>query len=78
MSNTVELTYTVADMTCGGCRRSVTDRLNQLPGVDSFDIDLATQRVAVRGTQIDDDTVREAIAGAGFQAVRVSDGFESR
>lgn len=68
MPDNAELTYTVPEMTCGGCRRSVTDTLNRLPGVESVDIDLPSRRVAVRGQGIDDDTVRAAIADAGFQA----------
>lgn len=68
MPNVVELTYTVPDMTCGGCRRSVSDKLDQLPGVESIDIDLPTRRVTVRGQDVDDEAVRAAIVDAGFQA----------
>lgn len=68
MSDSTELTYTVTDMTCGGCRQSVTDKLNQLPGVESFDIDVPSRRVTVRGQGIADEVVRAAIADAGFHA----------
>lgn len=67
MSEITELSYTVPEMTCGGCRSTVSAKLSQLAGVASFDIDLPTRSVIVRGEEIDDETVRAAIADAGFE-----------
>ena len=67
MSQTTEqLTYTVPGMSCGHCRATITDEVENLPGVASVDVDLDAKRVTVAGDQLDDATVRAAIAEAGY------------
>lgn len=63
-------TYTVAGMTCGHCVSSVTEEINQLPGVSAVSVDLPTGAVTVTS---DDDLaesdVRGAVEEAGYQLV---------
>ena len=66
MSDT--LTYTVPGMSCGHCKASVTEEVSAVSGVEAVDVDLETKLVTVRGGSLDDATLREAIADAGFEA----------
>ena len=63
MSN--ERTYTVEGMTCGGCELAVREEVEELEGVDSAQADRSTGRLTVRGTGIDDETIRQAVEAAG-------------
>ena len=63
-----ELSYTVEGMSCGHCKRAVTEEVERVAGVDAVEIDLDTKRVVVRGESISDDEVRSAIVDAGYEA----------
>ena len=63
---TEQLTYTVPGMSCGHCRAAITDEVEKVPGVAAVDVDLDARRVTVAGDQLDDATVRAAIAEAGY------------
>jgi copper chaperone len=64
-------TFSVVGMTCGHCVASVTEELQELPGVDQVNVDLvagATSTVTVTSTQpLDDDAVQAAVEEAGYQ-----------
>jgi copper chaperone len=64
-------TFAVAGMTCGHCVASVTEELQELPGVAEVNVDLVaggTSTVTVTSTQpLDDDAVQEAVEEAGYQ-----------
>ena len=60
-------TYTVTGMTCDHCSRSVSAEVNAIAGVIAVDVDLATGRVTVTSEQqVNPDTIREAVAEAGY------------
>jgi len=63
------LSYTVPDMSCGHCRKAVTEEVSKVSGVDSVNVDLDTKLVLVQGIDVDDAAVREAIEEAGYEAV---------
>jgi copper chaperone len=63
-----EITYTVAEMSCGHCRQAVTSELSRVAGVECVDVELATKLVTVRGRDLDDDAARAAIEEAGYEA----------
>ena len=63
------VTYTVPGMSCDHCERAVRSELGEVAGVDSVDVDLETKHVTVRGQDLDDTALREAIDEAGYQAV---------
>ncbi len=63
-----ELIYTVAGMSCDHCTVAVTEEVEQVSGVTAVEIDLETKRVVVRGEDVSDDAVREAIGEAGYEA----------
>ena len=62
-----EKTYTVTGMTCAHCVLSVREEVGDVAGVEVLEADLATGRLAVRGDAIDDSSVAEAVADAGYE-----------
>jgi len=63
-----EITYSIPDMSCGHCEHAVSSELEQVPGVESVDVDLETKIVKVRGSELDDAALRAAIEEAGYAA----------
>ena len=61
--------YAVKGMTCGHCVMSVTEEVEQVPGVTGVDVDLEAGRVVVRGDGFSDKAVREAVDEAGYEVV---------
>jgi len=61
-------TYTVSGMTCGHCVSSVTEEVQEIPGVENVDVVLETGAVTVTSSQdLDDAAVRAAVEEAGYQ-----------
>jgi copper chaperone len=67
-SATTTLSYTVPEMSCGHCVNAITSEVTALPGVNDVSIDLETKIVLVRGSELNDAAIREAIIEAGFEA----------
>jgi copper chaperone len=63
-------TFTVQGMTCGHCATSVTEEVQEIPGVERVDVVLETGAVTVTSNQsLDDIAVRAAVVEAGYQLV---------
>ena len=60
-------TYTVTGMSCAHCVLSVREEVGEVAGIEVLDVDLATGRLAVRGDAIDDASIAEAVADAGYE-----------
>lgn len=61
-------TYTVTGMTCGHCVSSVTEEVQEIPGVESVDVVLETGAVTITSADsIDDAAVKAAVEEAGYQ-----------
>ena len=61
-------TYTVTGMTCAHCVSSVTEEVQEIPGVDNVDVVLETGALTVTSSQsLDDSAVRAAVEEAGYQ-----------
>ncbi len=61
-------TYTVTGMTCGHCVSSVTEEVEQIPGVTAVDVDLETGNVTVTSeSPLDAAQVKGAVEEAGYQ-----------
>jgi copper ion binding protein len=61
-------TFTVQGMTCGHCVSSVTEEVQELPGVENVDVVLETGAVTVTSSEpLDDAAVRAAVEEAGYQ-----------
>ena len=60
--------YTVTGMTCGHCVMSVTEEVQEIPGVENVDVVLATGSLTVTSNEpVDDDAVKTAVEDAGYQ-----------
>jgi copper chaperone len=61
-------TYTVTGMTCGHCVASVTEEVQEIPGVEDVSVVLETGAVTVTSHEALDDTeVKAAVEEAGYQ-----------
>ena len=61
-------TYTVSGMTCEHCVASVTEEVQEIPGVEQVDVVLESGSVTVTSAEpLDDDAVRAAVEEAGYQ-----------
>jgi copper chaperone CopZ len=61
-------TYTVTGMTCGHCVASVTEEVQEIPGVQDVSVVLETGAVTVISEQeIEDAAVKAAVEEAGYQ-----------
>lgn len=61
-------TYTVTGMTCGHCVASVTEEVEEIPGVESVDVVLETGSLTVTSADgLDDAAVKTAVEEAGYQ-----------
>ncbi len=58
-------TFNVTGMTCGHCKKAVTDEVLQVPGVRAVDVDLDSGTLTVRG-EAEDDAIRKAVDEAGY------------
>jgi copper chaperone CopZ len=61
--------YTVEGMSCAHCAASVREEVSALEAVSTVDVDVASGRVAVTGTALDDHAVWGAVAEAGYKVV---------
>lgn len=61
-------TYTVTGMTCGHCVASVTEEVQEIPGVEDVQVDLPTGAVTITSAEpLADDAVRAAVEEAGYK-----------
>jgi len=61
-------TYTVTGMTCGHCVASVTEEVEEIPGVEKVDVVLETGSLTVTSAEpVDDAAVKAAVEDAGYQ-----------
>jgi copper chaperone CopZ len=72
MSETTTRTYTVEGMSCGHCRVAVSEEVGEVAGVAGVEVDLASGRLEVRGSAIDDDAVEAAVEEAGYRLARIA------
>jgi copper chaperone len=66
-----ETTYSVPGVSCAHCRDAITREVEKVVGVASVDVDLERKLVTVRGDDVEDDAVRDAIDEAGYDIAEV-------
>lgn len=60
--------FTVTGMTCGHCVASVTEEVQEIPGVTDVVVDLVSGGLTVTSAEpLDAATVRSAVEEAGYQ-----------
>ena len=65
--------FEVKDMTCGHCVSTITKALQSADGHARFTIDRARHLVTVQSTDVDPKRLQDAIAAAGYTALRVGE-----
>jgi len=61
-------TYTVTGMTCGHCVASVSEEVQEIPGVQDVSVVLETGAVTVNSEQgVEDAAMKAAVEEAGYQ-----------
>ena len=61
-------TYTVTGMTCGHCAASVSEEVQEIPGVRDVDVVVETGAVTITSDEpVDADAVKAAVEEAGYQ-----------
>jgi copper chaperone len=60
--------YTVPGIHCGHCAAAIKGELGDVHGVEAVDVDLDSKVVTIRGQQLSDEALREAIDEAGYEA----------
>ena len=61
-----EYTFEVTGMTCGHCVMTVTEAISTVPGVSGVQVDLASGRTVVTGSEVDGSAVADAVAAVGY------------
>jgi copper chaperone len=61
--------YAVNGMTCGHCVMSVSEEVEQVPGVTGVEVDLTAGRVVVSGEGFSDEAIRAAVDEVGYEVV---------
>ena len=60
--------YTVTGMTCAHCVASVTEEVQEIPGVEDVDVVLESGTLKVTSAEpVDDAAVKAAVEEAGYQ-----------
>lgn len=60
-------TYTVTGMTCGHCVASVTEEVQEIPGVEDVDVVLESGSLTITSSEpVDEAAVRTAVEDAGY------------
>ena len=62
-----EKSYTVVGMSCDHCVLSVREEVSEVDGIEAVDVDLASGRLQVRGENVSDSAVLDAVADAGYE-----------
>lgn len=61
-------TYTVTGMTCGHCVSSVTEEVQEIPGVEDVAVELESGAVTITSAEpVEESAVRSAVEEAGYQ-----------
>jgi copper chaperone len=66
MNQTDEKTFQIEGMTCRSCELTVSEEVEELAFVQSASADHASGRLVVRGEQVDEEAVRDAVAASGY------------
>jgi copper chaperone len=67
---TVDKTFIVSGMSCGGCVNSLTRVLKSVPGIELLKIEVGKASLRLDSDKVSDAAVKAAVARAGFEVVQ--------
>ena len=62
---TIDKTFTISGMSCGGCVNSLTRVLKSVPGIEPIKIEVGKAQLRLADT-VTSEAVKDAVARAGF------------
>ena len=66
--STIEKTFTIQGMSCGGCVNSLTRVLKSIPGIEPIKIEVGKAHVRL-DERVTSQAVRDAVDRAGFEVI---------
>lgn len=63
---TIDKTFTISGMSCGGCVNSLTRVLKSVPGIEPIKIEVGKAQLRL-ADHVTSQTVRDAVDRAGFE-----------
>jgi copper chaperone CopZ len=67
--STIDKTFVISGMSCGGCVNSLTRVLTSTPGIEPLKIEVGKAELRLDADRATSDTVKRAVAQAGFAVV---------
>lgn len=67
--STIDKTFTISGMSCGGCVNSLTRVLKAVPGIEPVKIEVGTAQLRLDADRVTSQNVKDAVERAGFQVV---------
>ena len=68
--STIDKTFIIDGMSCGGCVNSLTRVLKTVPGIEPLKIEVGKAALRLDAATVTSQTVADAVARAGFAVVR--------
>ena len=65
--STIDKTFTITGMSCGGCVNSLTRVLKSVSGIEPLKIEVGRAQLRLDDSKATSQTVRDAVARAGFE-----------
>ena len=65
--STIDKTFTISGMSCGGCVNSLTRVLKAVPGIEPIKIEVGKAHLRLDADAVSLQTVKDAVARAGFE-----------
>ncbi len=67
--STIEKTFTIEGMSCGGCVNSLTRVLKAVPGIEPVKVEVGRAVLRFDPALISADTITAAVDRAGFEVI---------
>ena len=64
---TIEKTFTISGMSCGGCVNSLTRVLKNVPGIEPIKIEVGKAQLRLDADRVSSQAVKDAVERAGFE-----------
>jgi len=64
--STIDKTFTISGMSCGGCVNSLTRVLKAVPGIEPIKIEVGKAQLRLDADRVTSQMVRDAVMRAGF------------
>jgi copper chaperone len=67
--STIDKTFTISGMSCGGCVNSLTRVLKSVPGIEPTKVEVGKAQLRLGADRVSSQTVKDAVERAGFEVI---------